>query len=152
MNNDIAFSKEQNHFTLRAGAIIIKNNSVLMAKHKDIAGYYSIGGKVKFNESTQQAVTREVFEETGLKLQVHKLAFVHEYFHYHPITKEPEHQIVFYYVMKPLTNQKLISNSQVESLHWIPLTELPKHIIYPSFFKDKLLNNMKEIQHVIDRV
>ncbi len=36
---------------------------------------YSVGGRVKFGETAEQAVIREVFEETGTEMEVDHLGF-----------------------------------------------------------------------------
>lgn len=58
---------------------IEKNNQYLMLhrtkKEKDISKdkWIGIGGKFKNNESPEECIKREVFEETGLKLKTFKL-------------------------------------------------------------------------------
>ena len=42
--------------------------------------YYSVGGRVKFGESLEKAVLREVKEETGIEAEIDRMAFVHENF------------------------------------------------------------------------
>lgn len=67
MEYDCGFVKESNWFRYRAGAIIIEGESVLFASNEREDYYYSIGGGVHMGESAEEAVKREVFEETGVE-------------------------------------------------------------------------------------
>ena len=53
------------HYT--ATALIVENNSVLLHLHEKIKLWLPPGGHVELNEDPIQAVTREVFEETGFR-------------------------------------------------------------------------------------
>ena len=66
---DCGFTKEDNWFRYRAGAIIIEDDCVLLAKNENDDYYYSVGGGVHMNEKAEEAVIREVFEETGIQYE-----------------------------------------------------------------------------------
>lgn len=65
-NFDCCFIKEYNWFRYRAAAIIVENDCVLFAGNELEDYYYSIGGGVHMGESAEEAVKREVLEETGV--------------------------------------------------------------------------------------
>ena len=67
-------------FRYRAAAIIIENGCVLFAHNESDDYYYSVGGGVHMGETAEQAVEREVFEETGIHYEIDRLAFIHENF------------------------------------------------------------------------
>lgn len=77
---DCCFTHEENWFRYRVGAIILEENSVLVATNDACDFYYSIGGGVHLGENAEEAVRREVLEETGLPYEIDRLAFVHENF------------------------------------------------------------------------
>lgn len=80
MEHDRCFTKENKWFRYRVGAIIIENNCVLMAKNDLDTYYYSVGGGVHHGKTAEDAVKREVFEETGVHYEIQRLAFIHENF------------------------------------------------------------------------
>jgi len=63
-----------------ARAIIIENNKILlMQRNKNGNEYYTlVGGGVKQGETQEEAVKREVKEETGLDVTSTQLAFIEE--------------------------------------------------------------------------
>lgn len=56
---------EKNHFVSVAGIITNENNEVLLIKHPQ-RGLEFPGGMVEPGETLQQALKREIFEETGV--------------------------------------------------------------------------------------
>jgi len=64
-----------------ARAIIIEDDKMLvMHRNKHGSQYYTlVGGRVQEGETTEQALVREVKEETGLKVISARLVFTEEY-------------------------------------------------------------------------
>ncbi|MDF2557691.1 MAG: hydrolase [Bacillales bacterium] len=58
----------------------MENDCVLMASNEDTEYYYSVGGGVHMGETSEDAIIREVYEETGIKYEIDRLAFIHENF------------------------------------------------------------------------
>ena len=59
-------------------AIIMKDGKFLMVGNDRADYLYSVGGRIQFGETAQEAVVREVFEETGRDVSVDRLGFIHE--------------------------------------------------------------------------
>lgn len=155
MEYDCGFTKEDKWFRYRAAAIIIEEGYVLFAGNERENYFYSIGGAVHMGESAEEAVKREVFEETGVKYEVERLAFIHENFIEGDGSLEGMkcHEVALYFLMKPRGSRELNSNSYTqgvrETMHWIPLDKLSDYRAYPTFFRDKLKNMKNEIEHII---
>ena len=63
-------------FGVRATALIVKDNRLFVIEDED--GCYTIGGAIQVNETTEDAVVREVKEELGVTSKAGPLAFVVE--------------------------------------------------------------------------
>ncbi len=157
MTFDCGFTKENNWFRYRAAAIIIEENCVLFAGNETADYLYSIGGAVHMNESSEDAVKREVFEETGVYYEVDRLAVIHENFFYGDSGTQPDtlcHEIAFYYLMKPRGTKELNSDSYTsggfkETVHWIPIEDLENYKAFPTFMKEYLKTMPREILHIV---
>ena len=153
---DCGFRKENNWFRYRAAAIIVENGCVLFAGNQHEDYYYSIGGGVHMGETAEDAVKREVFEETGVNYEIDYLAVIHENFFDESngtLKGLNCHEISFYFMMKPRGTQELNSDSYTfgvkEEMHWIPIEELDKHKAFPSFLKDYLSREYSGIEHIV---
>lgn len=107
-------------------------------------------------ESSEDAVKREVFEETGIKYEVDYLAIIHENFFVGSSSLKGLdcHEICFYYMMKPKGNKNLKSDSLTtsglkETMHWIPIDRLEDYKAYPTFMKDYLKSDHKDLVHIV---
>lgn len=151
---DLTFKTNEGIFNYRVGAIIIRDKKILMVKNDSAPYYYSVGGRVKLNEASEEAVVRETFEETGVKFEIDRLAFIHEHFFCEEITRENYHEIAFFYLMKANNNMNFECNSfgeqgSKEHLHWLPIEDLNKYHLFPEFFKTKLLKSVAGVEHII---
>lgn len=161
INNDVCFQTQDNkRFRLRAAAIIIENNQVLFATNDVENYYYSIGGGINIGESAEEAVLREVFEETGIHYEIERLAFVQELFFKRNdgmLKGLSCHEITFFFLMKPRGTQELNSHSKTlnntieEKMVWLPIDELEKYEAYPQFFAEKLKNMKPYVEHIVTR-
>lgn len=70
---DCGFTKENNWFRYRAAAIIVENGCVLLVGNQREDYFYFVGGGVHMNEKAEDAVKREVFEETGVHYEVESI-------------------------------------------------------------------------------
>lgn len=156
MEFDCGFEKENNWFRYRAAAIIVENGCVLFAGNERDDYLYSVGGGVHMNEKAEDAVKREVFEETGMHYEVERLAVIHENFFVGSSSLKGLscHEVAMYYLMKPRGTQELDSDSYTadglkEEMHWIPIEDLDKYKLFPTFLKEYLSGEHKEILHIV---
>lgn len=68
MELDCGFTKENKWFRYRAAAIIVEDGYALFAGNEKDDYFYSIGGGVHVGETSEDAVIREVFEETVFRI------------------------------------------------------------------------------------
>ena len=154
---DCCFTRDKNWFRYRAAAVIIENNCVLLAGNEKADYYYSVGGGVHLGETAEEAVIREVFEETGINYEIDRLIFIHENFFTNDGIFDGLqcHETAFYFLMKPRGTQELNSNSYclegTEFMHWIPIDNLKNMKVFPAFFEEKLTKIPDNIEHIVTK-
>lgn len=155
MAQDITVPVADGFVNVRVGAIIIKDERVLMVRNSEAEYYYSVGGRIQFGESAEEAVRREVLEETGCALEVERLGFVHEDFFLGDSADKlgrPIYEIGFYFYMKtpaafePVC-RSLADNGAAERLEWVPF-DTPKRL-FPTFFRTELAHPVPYIRHML---
>lgn len=151
-NKDIWLRTDDSSFHLRAAALVIENGRLLVAKEKHHNPFYTIGGGVRVGETTREAAQREAWEETGIQYEVDRLLYIQErFFTYGGMQK---HEVAFYYLMKE-THSEIAEGTQSdyagETLHWIPVEELPATEIVPDFLKTALQNMPENVRHFVTR-
>ena len=143
MNKDMCVVCDDGILNIRAGAIIMKDGKLLMVGD-DRDYLYSVGGRLKFGETAEEAVVREVFEETGVKMEIDRLGFVHENYFYGDAPYNLNkliYEISFFFYMKvpdtfaPVSESFTEDNSK-EHLVWVSPDENIK--IYPDFFQNRI--------------
>lgn len=156
MNKDMCVPCDDGILNIRVGAIIIKNRKFLMVENEKSDYFYSVGGRIKFGETAEEAIIREVFEETGVKMEIDRLGFIHEnYF----LGDSPSnlgkliYEISFYFYMKVPEDYKPVCESFTEDttkefLKWVDFDEDVK--MYPTFFKTELKNPSETVKHFVN--
>lgn len=156
MERDCHISDGKKCFRYRAAAIIVEDNYVLFAGNEVDDYYYSVGGAVHMGETSEEAVMREVFEETGIFYEVDHLAVIHENFFIGSsgLKGVDFHELTFYYMMRPTgkrecKSQSLTMSGVKETMHWLPIDELDQFHAYPSFMKEFLQSQHTGVEHII---
>ena len=149
---DIGMNTTNGDFSLRAAALIINNDQLLVIKHDNFDCFYTIGGGVNVNETSTAAVIREVCEETGYLLSVDRLVYIQERFY--NINNTHHHEVVFFYLMKSTDvriENETCTDHQEEKLYWLPIDELQNTNLVPEFLRTALTNIPEEIVHIISK-
>ena len=152
---DLTFKDNKHILNIRVAGIIIKDNRVLMVKNLRSDYIYSLGGRLKFGESAQQGVVREVYEETGVYMKIDRLGFIHENFFIGSTPSKMNRQvyeITFYFYMKVpedfhIETDTATADGDGETLVWLDWHSNERY--YPQFFRNELDNPSTEIKHIV---
>lgn len=155
--SDCGFTVDGYRFRYRAAAIIVENGCVLFAGNRLEDYLYSVGGAVHLGETAEDAVRREVFEETGVRYDIDRLAVIHESFYDADDGRSNVcscHEVCLYFLMKPRGTVTLDCHGTTlggvkEEMHWVPIHDLEKYKAFPSFMKAYLEGEHPGIQHIV---
>ena len=155
MNKDMTVPIDDGFINIRVGAIIMKNGRFLMVGNERSDYLYSVGGRMKFGETTEEAIIREVYEETGVKMEIDRLGFVHENYFYgdapHNNGKIIYEMSFFFYMKTPDDFEPICTSftedNSLEHLVWVSPEAEKK--MYPLFFRTELISPEYEIKHIV---
>jgi len=126
---------------IRASAIIVKDNQILLVhRRKEGREYWVLpGGGIEEGEAGEEAIKREVKEETGLSCKEIKLAFKTQ-------TYKGGNEHPFYFCETEEGKVKLggpeakkHSKDNWYQLEWIELKQIPAINLVPESVKNKLI-------------
>ena len=153
---DCCFTRDNHWFRYRTCAIIPNGDSILMVTNPKVDYYYSVGGGVMLGESAEDAVRREVLEETGTNMEIERLAAIHENFFQGTMDNSELlcHELALYFLMRPaglddLRDRGIAMDGSREHLVWVPLSDFGKEKIYPAFLPQALSSD--RVLHILTR-
>ncbi|MBQ6844314.1 MAG: NUDIX domain-containing protein [Agathobacter sp.] len=157
MSKDLCVPVDGGVVNIRVGAIIMKDGKFLMAGNERFEHLYSVGGRIKFGETAEEAVIREVFEETGVKMEIDRLGFIHENFFLGDEGVKLNHiiyEISFFFYMKVPEDFEPVCMSFTEEqdkefLEWISAED--ERTYYPEFFRTELAEPVDYVKHFVTK-
>lgn len=156
---DILFEQKDWMFSYRIGGLLYRDGKLLLQREVGDDCYAVPGGHVAFGEYSQQALARELFEETGVAVNVGRLCLMVELFWE---WRKPCHQINLFYLVKPKNQDALpsgnfyVQDELGQEKHdlefcWVDLKEIPKLKLFPACIKPYLANLPDQIVHLQEK-
>jgi 8-oxo-dGTP pyrophosphatase MutT (NUDIX family) len=104
------------------GAVLNRDRRVLLVRHSYQAGWHFPGGGVERNETLQQALTRELWEETGIVPTSPRLFSIYSHFDAFP----GDHIVLF--VVEDWTQTPAPASLEIVERRFFALDALPEGI------------------------
>ena len=132
---------------IRAVAILIKNNKVLLIHRKNEKEYFVFpGGGVENGETVEQAVVRELKEETTINVKIDRLLYHHIY------DNDTE---LFFFLCDYISGEAKLADDSPEKEEmlegkeffnpvWVEIKELRNSLLYPLEIRDWLLEDVAD--------
>ena len=152
---DLSVVLNNQKLNIRACAIIIHDNKLLVHNNVNESHVALVGGRVKIGESSEQTLKREIMEEMGKEIEI--MEYVSTIENFFEADDMPYHEIMFVYRVdfKNEEDKKII-----ETIHnvegedelrydWIDLDKIDEYPLKPDILKDLLKNN-KYLGHGIN--
>lgn len=121
----------EKHFCVSVYVYNENEQKVLLVKHKKMGLWVQPGGHVEKDESMEEAAVREVFEETGLTVELLGKRVPRECDYILPlaiqknIVKDDHVHMDFVYVAKVTGNNELVQNvEETDGIKWYSLNEI----------------------------
>ena len=158
---DAMFRTDEGRFKLRVSGIIIHSNKILLEGY-DKDRFCLPGGIINLNESSEEAIKRELKEELEKDFLIDKLVSVGEEF-YINFKNEKTHSINFYYkvnFVNPLDADTIDLNRLEDdhgfmikhNLKWIDLGDLNNTNLVPEVIKNDIIANSIKEHYIIEDI
>jgi ADP-ribose pyrophosphatase YjhB (NUDIX family) len=148
--NDISWSAPGETFNLRVAAVIVHDQQVLLCTVDGLGYWFLPGGRVRFGEPAQLALSRELAEELGHQLPAGRLALVVENI-YRDSTLQ--HEVGFYYRLAwppGLAESDLDGGTEPDHrFRWAAISELSALRFEPAGLVPVLQELGDDIRHVL---
>ena len=155
---DIKLTINKKNFKYRVNGIIIHKERILALRRSDGA-YCLPGGHVEIGEDSNEAIIREMREETNTQISINKELAIVEFFYIDRNNSET-HEISFYYLVEPKEYDKIkeqnisivdIDNGKIKkhNLEWLNIKELNNIDFRPDYIKSKLIQGDYTFEHQI---
>ena len=127
-------AKEKLVFRPAGYAVVIDGGKILLNNTKSTGKYWFPGGAVDLGEKLEDAIKREVREETGIEIEIEKFLLFKEMFFYYEPSDEAYQNFSFFYLCKPrtielLADDKVDQEDESEKPRWIDLKSIKKEEI-----------------------
>ncbi len=131
--------------------IIYKDGKILLSKNEKTDFWYPGGGGLEEGEDLIACCKREVFEETGQKIEVIDLMYLQEFYYKDGSKKNLE----FFFLAKPLKDSKddpfhidgdKDAEDKVFENRWFSKEDIEKEkiLVYPEIIRDKFWKDIKK--------
>lgn len=153
---DITLDVENHKLNIRAAAIIIHNNKVLVHRNINSDHYALLGGRVEIGENSEETIKREVIEEIGKEIEI--TGYISTIENFFEMKGSKYHEIMFVYKaeFKNKEDQKIsdtIKNIEGKDyLHyeWLDLSKIEEYPLRPQVMKEVLREKKFPIHKIND--
>lgn len=155
---DIKFFKEDLKFKFRVSGIVVDDNKILVEEYKNDT-YCLPGGYVEFNETTKEAIKREMLEETKLNFEIDRFCGVVENFFTNK-KNEKTHEIDFYYYLRCSNiyanlDTEIVEKGSYSDIHhhfrWLDINKLNDYKLLPEEIKQVIMKSSNNIHLIIEK-
>lgn len=128
----------QSRIRIAARGVVVRDEKILLVEYRgnEPLHYNLPGGGVEYGETLQQAVQRELVEETCVSCEVQDLLFVYEHM---TVTHDDKHSVNFFFRCQiaddanPCMPAKpdIYDHVYQSAIVWFPLSEFADAPLYP---------------------
>lgn len=151
---DIAIELGKYKLNIRAAAVIIHKNKILVHKNNNLDHYALVGGRVEIGENSIDAIKREIKEEIGKEIEITgNIATIENFF-----KKEGTryHEIMFVHRAEFVDNKDKLIEYNLENIEgkdylkyeWLEIGKIQDYPLKPKVIQEILKENKFPIHKI----
>lgn len=149
---DLTLKAGNGVFNHRVAGVIINDNKILAQMNMADNSYYLVGGRVRFGESTEEALTREIKEELDVDIKDFHPLWVNECFFVDNGIRF--HEVGIYYLIRNISIPNYSFSKQegnrTNYYEWLDIDRINDYTLYPEFIKNEI-NNIDSFKLIITK-
>lgn len=104
---------------------VVHGGQLLVVQMRHTGKFWFPGGALEKGETLEECVKREIWEETGVKVEVVELLHFKEVFFYYDPEDRAFHNFSFFYLCRPLTlettDEHIMADEETNNAQWIDI-------------------------------
>lgn len=151
--DDISFKVDHMKFNYRVAALITNGDQVLLQTNTRDDFWSLVGGRVKFNETSKEALIREIEEEIGIIIKDEEATLIHIAENFFDYNDKEFHELLFIYRVNgagyDIVNKQDFNglDKETDTNHWFNIEEIKDLSVQPAILKEII--NDHELKHSI---
>lgn len=146
---DISFEVGPWRFNYRVGALIVREDAVLVMRDNPAPYWYVPGGRVKSGETACETLMREMHEELACTCHVGRLVVIDENFFTDDASAMPIHELCLYFLTSLPARWLSPAVDCSSELWWCPLSALTVADVRPRWLSDVVIHPPDTIIHLV---
>lgn len=146
-------SKNNIGFGCRVAAVICHNGHILLQGEPEVDFWTLPGGGIELLETSEAALSREMWEELSIHIRIERLLWIVE--HFFANDQRRHHEIALFYLVEPINAPHLLEHTTFHAnegsvpilFKWFQIEHLP--LLYPTFLQESLRSFPLIPQHVV---
>ncbi len=146
---DITLDLDGYRINLRVSAIVTQGENILVCRGTMEKWWYLPGGRIKTDETSLEALTRELHEEIGPHFRIRRpIVCAENFFKLHDVSF---HELCTFYEVDWFGANLVLPPQDGEIFEWIPRTAVATLDLRPELIKRYIVNPPSALQLVIYR-
>ena len=152
---DLTLDIEDYKLNIRAGAVIIHNNKILVHKNVNENHCTLPGGRIAIGESSEQTIKREIKEEMGKETEI--IGYIGTIENFFEMNKKKYHEILFVQKAEFINeaDKKIdytmdnVEGKEYLKYKWVDLNKIEEYNIVPKCLEE-ILKSREFPKHIIN--
>lgn len=141
---DISIDVNDYKLNIRAGAVIIHNNKLLVHKNINSDHYALPGGRIAIGENSEETIKREILEEIGKEIET--IGYISTIENFFEMNNKKYHEIMFVYKAEFVNEKDKLIEDIIKNIEgkdylqyeWLDISAIEKYPILPKAIKEIL--------------